>query len=158
MDAMQNRFERWRRAIAEAARVVGTEVREPTESDEIRESFAVALADDFDTPRALVSAERAIDLLGGDAGSKRRGLALLFDMDRVLGLSLREAATARDELSGEERQLVEEREAARRAGDYARSDALRIALRERHGIQVKDTKEGTRWERVAPRERDHGRV
>src|SRR5213592_4293541 len=54
MDAAQNRFERWRRAIAEAARVVGTEVREPSESDEIRRSFAVAVADDFDTPRALV--------------------------------------------------------------------------------------------------------
>ena len=40
------------------------------------------------------------------------------------------------------------REAARTSGDYAKSDALRKELLERFGIQVKDTKDGTRWERV----------
>ena len=58
------------------------------------------------------------------------------------------AAAAKDELSTEERAVFEQREAARKSGDYARSDALRKELLERFGIQVKDTKDGTRWERV----------
>jgi len=158
MDAAQNRLERWRRAVSEAARVAGGAPGKPAPDDEIHTGFASAVADDFDTPRGLALAERAIDLLGGEVEDKRRGLALVYDMDRVLGLSLREAAAARDELGGDERRLIAEREAARRAGDYARSDTLRAQLRERYGIQVKDTKEGTRWERVAPKERERGRV
>ena len=47
-----------------------------------------------------------------------------------------------------ERALCDRREAARKAGDYAKSDELRKELLERFGIQVKDTKDGTRWERV----------
>jgi len=73
---------------------------------------------------------------------------MLFDIDRVLGLSLQSAAATKDELSTEERAVFEQREAARKAGDYARSDTLRKELLERFGIQVKDTKDGTRWERV----------
>jgi cysteinyl-tRNA synthetase len=69
-------------------------------------------------------------------------------MDRVLGLSLQSAAGAKDELRAEERAVFDERETARKSGDYARSDAFRKELLERFGIQVKDTKDGTRWERV----------
>ena len=70
-------------------------------------------------------------------------------MDRVLGLSLRDAATKEDVLSSEERRLFDERERARRAKDFTRSDELRDELLERHGIRVMDTKDGARWERVA---------
>ena len=47
-----------------------------------------------------------------------------------------------------DRRCSTERQAARKAGDYKRSDELRVAL-ETHGIRVKDTKDGTRWERIA---------
>ena len=73
---------------------------------------------------------------------------MLFDMDRVLGLSLQSQAAATDELTSEERAVFDTRETARKSGDYAKSDALRTDLVERFGIQVKDTKDGTRWERV----------
>jgi cysteinyl-tRNA synthetase len=73
---------------------------------------------------------------------------MLFDMDRVLGLSLKDVASAKDELSAEEQAVFDQREEARKSGDYAKSDALRKELLERFGIQVKDTKDGTRWERV----------
>jgi cysteinyl-tRNA synthetase len=83
-----------------------------------------------------------------DIDEQERALWMLFDMDRVLGLSLRDAAATQDELSADERAVFDEREAARRSGDYARSDGLRTRLLERFGIQVNDTKDGTRWERV----------
>jgi cysteinyl-tRNA synthetase len=94
----------------------------------------------------------ALDLAGSDdTAIRERALWLLFDMDKVLGLSLREAATNEDALDPAERRLFDEREEARRAKDYARSDRLRIELLERHGVAVKDTKDGARWERVRPK-------
>jgi cysteinyl-tRNA synthetase len=68
-------------------------------------------------------------------------------MDRVLGLGIEASAKAADDLDGEELRLFDERLAARRAGDYKRSDDLRDAL-EARGIRVKDSKDGTRWERI----------
>jgi cysteinyl-tRNA synthetase len=68
-------------------------------------------------------------------------------MDRVLALGLAASAAATDDLAGDDRRLFDERLAARRAGDYKRSDELRAAL-EARGIRVKDTKDGARWERI----------
>ena len=82
-----------------------------------------------------------------DDESRDRGLGLLFDMDRVLALGLAASASATDELDGDDQRLFDERLAARRSGDYARSDELRKAL-EARGIKVKDTKDGARWERI----------
>ena len=149
MDQAQRRLERWRRVIAEAYAATGGRVTEPEPDYGVRKSFTDALADDFNTPKALAAAEMALDLAGSDdTAIRERALWLLFDMDKVLGLSLREAATNEDALSPEERRLFDEREKARRAKDYARSDKLRIELLERHGVSVKDTKDGARWERV----------
>ena len=72
-------------------------------------------------------------------------------MDRVLGLSLRDRASAADDLSVDEERLFDERERARESGDYAKSDQIRADLLTKYGIQLKDTKEGTRWERVRPK-------
>src|SRR5207245_10637342 len=99
---------------------------------------------------ALAAAEKALALAAMvDTDEQERALWMLFDMDRVLALSLRSAAAAKDELSTEERAVFDQRENARKSGDYAKSDALRKELRERFGIQMKDTKDGTRWEGVS---------
>ncbi len=149
IEQAQRRLVRWRTALSEAYQSVGNELRTLGE-DPIKEAFAAELADDFNTPRALAQAENALALANStDRDSRRRGLALLFDMDRVLGLSLRESAEAITQLSHDERELLKARDAARAAGDYRRSDELRVELERRYGIRVKDTKEGTRWERVA---------
>ena len=42
--------------------------------------------------------------------------------------------------------LIEERNAAKKARDFARSDAIRKQLADA-GIVVEDTKEGIRWKR-----------
>jgi len=150
MDQAQRRLERWRRVVAEAYAATGGRVTEPEPDYGVRKGFNDALADDFNTPKALAAAEMALNLAGSDdAAIRERALWLLFDMDRVLGLSLRDAATKEDVLSSEERRLFDERERARRAKDFTRSDELRDELLERHGIRVMDTKDGARWERVA---------
>ena len=149
MNAAQSRLERWRRTIRAAYAATKGRVAEPEGTHAITREFREALAEDLNTPKALAATEKALGLAAVvDIDEQERALWMLFDMDRVLGLSLREAATAQDELSAEERAVFDQREAARKSGDYAKSDALRKELLERFGIQVKDTKDGTRWERV----------
>src|SRR5256885_1561760 len=149
MNAAQSRLERWRRTIRAAFAATKGRVAEPEGEHAITREFRDALADDLNTPKALAAAEKALGLAAIlDIDEQERALWMLFDMDRVLGLSLQSGAAVKDELSTEERAVFDERETARKSGDYARSDALRKELLERFGIQVKDTKDGTRWERV----------
>src|SRR5881296_1190188 len=149
MNAAQSRLERWRRTVAAAYAATKGRVAEPEGEHVITREFRDALADDLNTPKALAAAEKALALAAmPDSDEQERALWMLFDMDRVLGLSLRTAAAAKDELTPDERALFEQREAARKSGDYTKSDALRKELLQRFGIQVKDTKDGTRWERV----------
>ena len=142
----EKRLGSWRSQVREAAQA--TAATAPAQDDSIRLAFAEAIGDDLNTPRALAQAEAALKLVNStDAASRARGLGLVFDMDRVLGLGLEASAAVRDELTGEDKRLFDDRAAARASGDYARSDELRVAL-EAHGIRVKDGKDGTRWERV----------
>ena len=141
------RLSGWRTQIRDAAR--GTTAEAPVDADPIGAAFVEAIADDFNTPRAIAQAEAAMKLVNStDESSRKRGLGLLFDMDRVLGLGLEASANAVDDLGGEDKRLFDERVAARAGGDFRRSDELRVAL-EARGIRVKDTKDGTRWERIA---------
>jgi cysteinyl-tRNA synthetase len=143
----ERRLGSWRTQVREAIQSGGAATA-PGVDDPIRSAFAEAIADDLNTPRALAQAEAALKLVNStDDASRDRGLGLLFDMDRVLALGLAASASATDELAGDDQRLFDERLAARRSGDYARSDELRKAL-EARGIKVKDTKDGARWERI----------
>ena len=116
--------------------------------------FVEAIADDFNTAKALAAAEDAVALLTSPEGADRaRGLGLLFDMDRVFGLGLEAWTAQATALDDDVRALLDERAAARARGDYARSDQLRDELR-RRGYLVKDTKEGQRWERIPPHKKE----
>src|SRR6266511_6492365 len=149
LEQAQRRLERWRAVVAAAFQATNGETTAPEPDYGVRQGFIDAIADDLNTPRALAAAEMALSLAGeSDREVQRRALWLLFDFDRVLGLSLRERAMHERALTDEERAVIEEREHARRDGDYKRSDELRAELEGRHGIRVKDTKDGTRWERV----------
>jgi cysteinyl-tRNA synthetase len=148
LDSAQRRLDKWRGVIAQAWQSTGGNCAAPAADDSIRGAFAAAIADDFNTAAALAQAEAAIGHVAtGDDATKRRALGLLFDMDRVLGLSLRGRAESATDLSAEAKALLDERERARANRDFKRSDELRVELERRYGIRVKDTKEGQRWER-----------
>ena len=148
LDAAARRLEKWRGVIAEAWQSAGAQATAPRDDDPMRAVFAAAIADDFNTAAALAQAEAAIGLATtGDVDAKRRALGLLFDIDRVLGLSLRERAEAADDLPAEARALLSERDKARANKEFKRSDELRDELARRFGIRVKDTKDGQRHER-----------
>jgi len=144
----QNRLDRWRGIIRDAWQATGGTPIDVAPEDPRRTAFVGALTDDLNTPAALAQAEAILgDAATGDVATKRHALEVLFDMDQVLALSLRERASDAD-LSAEERAALSERDEARKKGDYKRSDELRAELERKYGIRVKDTKDGTRWERI----------
>src|SRR5437870_8922406 len=102
MNAAQSRLERWRRTVAAAYAATRGRVAEPEGEHIITREVREALADELNTPKALAAAGKAVACVAmPDSAEQERALWMLFDMDRVLGLSLREAATAQDELSAE---------------------------------------------------------
>jgi len=99
--------------------------------------FSEALEDDLNTPQALAV---AWNMLKDDSLSPADKRATLLAMDHVLGLDLANAKSVSislDELPTEVQKLVEEREAARKAKDFAAADALREKIREA-GFEIED--------------------
>jgi cysteinyl-tRNA synthetase len=110
----------------------------------LRARFQDALCDDLNAPQALAVLWEAVRATGIGPATR---WDLVREMDAVLGLGLEEARVARGALDAEIEALVREREAARRARDFARGDAIRRELAER-GIVLEDTKDGVRWRRA----------
>jgi cysteinyl-tRNA synthetase len=109
-------------------------------AQQVQDAFHVAINDDLDLPTAL-SITREVARNNKIAPAERR--RLILDFDRVLGLSLDtvESKTPRV-LSDEALALVRERDAARAARDWKRSDQLRDELKAL-GFEVRDTAKGT---------------
>jgi len=116
----------------------------PPEMRPLRDAFFAALADDFNTAAALGALFEWIN-----ERHKRRdepvGRADLVEMLSVLGLQ--NLAEHGSEAGAEEQELLEEREAARAAGNYAAADRLRDELRAR-GWEVRDGPDGPELVRI----------
>jgi cysteinyl-tRNA synthetase len=108
-------------------------------------SFAEALANDLNVPKAVVS---FWGLLKDETIEARQKLGGLLEMDRVLGLGLAsvEPEQLDPKLKAEVEALVEDRETARRQKDYAGADEIRDRLRQM-GVVVEDTPSGPRWKK-----------
>ena len=103
-----------------------------------RHAFFAALAEDFNTARALAALwEWVREANRREAGTV--GRADLVEMLDVLGLA--NLVTATHEPGAAELALLEEREAARAAKDFAAADRLRDELRAR-GWEVRDGPDG----------------
>jgi cysteinyl-tRNA synthetase len=108
--------------------------------EERREAFLDALADDFNTPRAMAE---VFDLV---TEGNRRPLAgarsVLAELLRVVGLeTLAEAGEEAPDADAE--RLLAERETARAERDFERADRIRDELAQR-GWEVRDTAGGAR--------------
>jgi hypothetical protein len=141
----------------QAAELAGATTAGPLSSagQALQERFAAALATDLDTPTALGILWQVLraPLAAGER------LQLLLEFDRALGLGLAEAAKPPEEaLPAEAAALIEERTAARRDRDFARSDALRAQLAAL-GIETQDTPQGSTYRRAgAPAGQQDGAV
>lgn len=128
-------LDRWRRLVAgwaEAAGSTGPAARA------YEERFVHALTEDLNTPEvvALVA-----EVLGArDLSSAEKG-ALLLRWDAFLGLDLGREIGREVELPPGAPELIEARERARAAKDYAASDRIRDEL-SALGVEIEDTPEG----------------
>ncbi|MCD6060549.1 MAG: cysteinyl-tRNA synthetase, partial [Moraxellaceae bacterium] len=130
---------------------------EPAAAAELEKRFAAAMNDDFNTPEALaVLFEVAREANRLDkAGNKAEGAghaALLKRLGGMLGL-LQQDPDAFRQGSGDAGFIAEVEgmiaaiAAARQEKDYARSDALREALKAR-GVVVEFSREGIKWRKA----------
>jgi cysteinyl-tRNA synthetase len=110
-----------------------------------REALLDALADDFNTPKALAALFELI------AEANRRPLAgiraALGQMLPLLGLD--SLLSPEEGVDQQAQALMEEREAARAGNDYERADRIRDELASR-GYEVRDTARGPRLVRRSP--------
>ena len=141
METADQRVKQLRRHVAEWGEAA-SDLGEAAGAFDAR--FREAVANDLDMPtavRIVNDLDRSPDV---PPGEKR---ALLASWDRVLGLDLERDARAGWEPSPEVRRLVQERDAARAAKEYATSDRIRDEL-QAMGLEVMDSPEGTK---VRPR-------
>lgn len=132
------------------------EVMSPEEAEDFAKTdafvadFERAMEDDFNTADAIAA---IFDLVkhantNASAGSSKEYLQKLFgrmvELADVLGLIIDKKEEVLDE---DIEKLIEERQAARKAKDFARADAIRDELLEK-GIILKDTREGVKWTRA----------
>ncbi len=132
----------------------------PPSADEVAAAqpaadFLAALEDDLNTPRAMAALFDIARRLNKaeDEAERRRLAATLAAGGEMMGLLQQDPerwfAAGADELPDAEtiEALLEQRQAARKARDFAEADRIRDEL-EARGIVIEDGPDGTRW-RVA---------
>ena len=113
-------------------------------------AFESAMEDDFNTADAVASVFELVKYSNttadGDSSKEylQKLLERLVSLTDVLGLIV----DRKEEMLDEEiEELIQERQAARKAKDFARADAIRDELLLK-GIILKDTREGVQWKRA----------
>lgn len=119
-------------------------------TEEFVQSFERAMEDDFNTADAVAAVFDLVKYANTNTNEESSKAYLQMMLDRlvkltdVLGLLVDKEE---DILDAEIENLIEERQAARKARDFARADAIRDELLEK-GIILKDTREGVQWKRA----------
>ena len=121
-------------------------------------SFAAAMDDDLDVPRALMAVHATVHdgnyaIKSGDRDAVAASLAQVRTMLGALGLDPLDPHWATPDSTGRLHGVIDglvglalrQQEAARARGDYASAGAIRDTL-ETMGVEVEDTATGPRWE------------
>ena len=112
--------------------------------------FEDAMDDDFNTADALAAIFELVKFANtnvGENSSREFAGGLyeeLFKLSDVLGLKIEKKEEILDK---EIEDLIQERQAARKAKDFKRADEIRDELLKK-GIILKDTREGVKWQRA----------
>ena len=113
------------------------------------EKYEAAMDDDLNTADAIAAIFEIVKLANttvkdGSKAYAAKLLATIEELCEVLGI-----ITEKEEeiLDSDIEALIEERQAARKAKNFARADEIRDLLLEK-GIVLKDTREGVKWSRA----------
>lgn len=159
MESSKNALERITEAAARLRdRQAAATVQEATEDEKklMQEEaafvtkFEESMDDDFNTADALAAVFELVKFANTNVqeGSSKEfaghTLEVMTKLCDVLGLTLGKKEEILDE---EIENLIAERQAARKAKDFARADEIRGLLLDK-GIELKDTREGVKWKRI----------
>jgi len=151
-EALRGATETWRRIVetyrsSASLNSSGLEDTSPAFKAIVGDSegdFFKALADDFNTPRALAAVHGIANSFYKESALRARTVhRKLGEMLDVLGF----AVPAEEKWSAGVLDLAKRREEARKAKDWAGSDRLRDELRQQ-GVSVEDTSEGPRLRKI----------
>ena len=101
-----------------------------------------ALQDDLNTPTALMAVDKITELEYLSKYEVEDFSAQLEQINKLIGIDL-----MKDDITNEQKALIKEREAARAAKDWKKSDELRDQLQQ-SGLEVKDVHDRTIWSRT----------
>ena len=121
-----------------------------TEAEGFTAKFEASMEDDFNTADALAAIFELVKFANTNVTEKSSAafadalLSQLVKLADVLGLKV---IKKEEILDKEIEALIEERQEARKAKNFARADEIRDELLEK-GIILKDTREGVKWKRA----------
>ncbi|MGN0404942.1 MAG: cysteine--tRNA ligase, partial [Bariatricus sp.] len=159
MEASANGLERIVNAVDNLKHLMGAAQTEAmteeenaafAQTEEFVKGFEAAMDDDFNTADATAAIFDLVKFANttASAESSKEYLKKLFDLIVKLGDVLGLILDKEEELlDADIEKLIEERQAARKAKDFARADAIRDELLAK-GIILKDTREGVQWKKA----------
>ncbi|MDE7058791.1 MAG: cysteine--tRNA ligase, partial [Lachnospiraceae bacterium] len=159
MESSKNALERILTAVdnlkylsehAKVIKLTEEEAQKAEEAKKYEQEFDMAMDDDFNTADAIAAVFELVKFANTYAkeGSSKAFVELLQEkiegLCKILGIVTEKKAELLDE---EIEQLIAERQAARKAKNFARADEIRGLLSEK-GILLEDTREGVKWKRA----------
>jgi len=159
MEAAKNGYERIVTSVsnlnyllekAQGDTMRGEEEKLAEEAKGFADKFDAAMEDDFNTADAISAIFELVKFANTNASEESSAAFIkalkeeIVTLSDICGLLVEKAEEMLDE---EIEQLIEERQAARKAKNFARADEIRNMLSER-GILLEDTREGVKWKRA----------
>ena len=136
---------------AATAQKMTTEEKEVfAKTDEFVKGFEAAMEDDFNTADAVAAVFELVKYINTGVSAQNSKECLQYYLDLlvklcdVLGLIVNKQEEL---LDADIEKLIEERQAARKAKNFARADEIRDELLSK-GIILKDTREGVQWKKA----------
>jgi cysteinyl-tRNA synthetase len=143
MRAAQNRLNEYKAMAQLKWQAAGSAIYD---FDKLYQQILAALQDDMNTPRALLLlSELANNILenGISPANISKFDDFLQKIDSLLGLKLSDEK----DITKVQKALIADRETARKAKDWAKSDEIRNTLK-KQGIELRDTQFGPIWSRI----------